>query len=727
MDVQPTKGDQTASMRPGASFRSALTAALLAVVAVVVTPLAALSWDTGHRGIDQTTQLLGSEVASALDEDLSDLFGAPVHLVDIFAGQARRGELSFDDMDRMRHALHDALVATSDVSFLAFANAEGETLNIVRVEGAYHLELCLLADDLTYDIWDIDERGDPVSLRKKGDRYVASERPWFKAAMSSTEPEWSDVYAYFGTDQLVLDASLAVRDDDGALLGVLNSGFVLSALEATLARIAEKHGAVAFVAEQDGTLLVTPGGGASERLPSGEVKRLMGSASSDPVLATASREVLDEGLTTGRIAVEGASYDVFTHRVGQDLARGWTVVVAVPRSQFEGPLRRHLNGTVLLALVALLLAGTLGVLLARAVAGPVLDVASKASRIQRGDLDVSFEPSRLREIDRLSHALGSMVTGLEERDRMRDAFSRYVSPRLVQHVLDDPSELEPGGRLVDVAVMFTDLRGYTAITTVLGSAKTVELLNLYLERMLVVVDAHGGFVTDMLGDGLLIVFGIDRASDAAVEAVQCGMEMQEALDEFAAQTLETYEVRVEMGIGVHFGEVVLGNLGTATRVKYGVVGDVVNTAARVESLTVGGELLVTDSVLEACGDRLAVGPRRDVPVKGKREPLQVYGVRALDGKSLDSVVPAAFTPVEIVVDARRLEGKRLSDSTWPVRVVAVEARFLRIVTDVALEVGDDLRLDSGEESLYGRVREVGDEILVRCTGGTIDPMRLADG
>ncbi|MGM0594200.1 MAG: adenylate/guanylate cyclase domain-containing protein [Pseudomonadota bacterium] len=663
---------------------------MTSVVLVVVGVFSMLAWDTGHEAIDQSTRLLATEVARSVEDHVDELLERPALMVGRLSEQLKHIE-----PDERKAALREALVFTRGVSFVTYVGGSGSGFSAVRTKAGVAVETVRFQD--------------PPA--------------WFSAAAQAEGPLWSSVRRHDLDDALVMEVARAVRDDEGGLMGVLAGGFRIDRLESLLAEFAADHGAIAFLSDPEGELLASHEAFASM---DGEPRRLH--QVEHPVIAAVAREVhtLD---VDRRVVVNGESYDAFAHEVAHRLPEHWRLLIAVPRSRFQGPLIEHLQAVAVLAVFALIGAFGLALFIGRSTARPLSEVAGGAGRIRDGEFEVDFPPQRVRELQHLSDSLRSMVGGLRERDRMKDAFARYVSPRLVDRVASDPEALRPGGRLMQAVIVFTDLRGFTALTERLGPVETVALINRYLEAMMAVSDAHGGFITDLMGDGLLIAFGIGDEANPAHDAVRCMLAMQQALEDLNRECKAETGTRLEMGAGAHMGEVIVGNIGSASHIKYGVVGDAVNTAARVEALTVGGEVLVSESIYRACGDALEVEPPREVPVKGKREPLRVYSVQALHGPqglSLPGAEPVNWIAVDVTGRAWRLTGKVLADESMGLRIVAAEERYLLVECSAPLAVHDDLRIDVGTGTLYGRVRqqEGPERWLVRWTGGAQDPVAL---
>lgn len=222
---------------------------------------------------------------------------------------------------------------------------------------------------------------------------------------------------------------------------------------------------------------------------------------------------------------------------------------------------------------------------------------------------------------------------------VRSTFSRYVSPDVVDAIMEDPKGLELGGEVRDVTILFADIRSYSTLSEALTPPEIIDLLNIYFERVTDVILRHRGMINEFEGDGVLAVFGAPlvlsdhatRATRAAldllteVEALNVRWEEDGTLEKWRRAGVERLAVRV----GVHSGQVVVGNVGSSARTKYAVIGDTVNTAARVEGLNkeTKTSALITASTFDALrDDELArrFGERGEFAVKGRIEPVRVF-------------------------------------------------------------------------------------------------------
>jgi adenylate cyclase len=212
----------------------------------------------------------------------------------------------------------------------------------------------------------------------------------------------------------------------------------------------------------------------------------------------------------------------------------------------------------------------------------------------------------------------------EQRRRLR--LGRYVSPQVAARVESLADESAPGESRT-VTVLFADLRGFTAISDALSSERVVAMLNDFHTRMVEAVFASAGTLDKYLGDGLMAYFGAPvPATDHAVQGVQCALAMQEALREMNAERAVRGERPLCMGVGVHSGPVVLGDVGAPGRREYTAIGDTVNVAARIEQLTKArsASVLVSDETRHLVGDAFAFQAVAPLSVKGKREPIRCW-------------------------------------------------------------------------------------------------------
>lgn len=238
---------------------------------------------------------------------------------------------------------------------------------------------------------------------------------------------------------------------------------------------------------------------------------------------------------------------------------------------------------------------------------------------------------------------------------VKQAFSRYISPNLVDYLISHPEELELGGQRQTCSFVFTDLADFTSLMENLDPGQAVSLLNTYLENMIAIAFSHQGTLDRIVGDAVAIMFSAPvKQADHRRRAIQCALDMQRYAGRYAAELNAQGIAFGQTRIGVHSGEVIVGNFGGKTIFDYRALGDVVNTASRLEGANkyLGTLICASAATLSGCAD---IAKRRigHLLVKGKSIPLEVY--EPLDSRSLDFSALTAYRAAHALMRADRPE------------------------------------------------------------------------
>ncbi len=278
----------------------------------------------------------------------------------------------------------------------------------------------------------------------------------------------------------------------------------------------------------------------------------------------------------------------------------------------------------------------IGTLTTHSLVGPLKRLSQGMKQVGKGDLTSTLAIETSDEIGELTSQFNKMVAELRDAQRMRDLFGRYVSKEVAAKVLDNGADL--GGENISATTLFADIRDFTGLSERLPAQEVVDILNRYYTRMVDVIVDEGGLVNKFGGDSLLAVFGAPiRQPDHALRAVRAAWEMTRALAEFNAEQLSIGMPVLTIGIGIASGEVVAGNVGGEERVEYTVIGDPVNLASRLQSLTkeLGATVLLSEDTQKALGGtRAECHPYGEVPVRGKQEPISVFALQGIAGSPI---------------------------------------------------------------------------------------------
>ncbi|HET7746611.1 MAG TPA: adenylate/guanylate cyclase domain-containing protein [Vicinamibacteria bacterium] len=304
---------------------------------------------------------------------------------------------------------------------------------------------------------------------------------------------------------------------------------------------------------------------------------------------------------------------------------------------------------------------------------------------------------------------------LEIRNRfIQQTFGRYLSEEVVRRLLETPEGLRLGGEKREVTLLMADLRGFTATADRFTPEQVVRMLNNYLGTMADIITAYQGTIDEFIGDAILALFGApETRGDDAERAAACAMAMQRAMEEVNTFNRREGLPDVQMGIAVHTGEVVVGNIGSQTRAKYGVVGSHVNLTGRIEGFTVGGQVLVSQSTIDRAGGRLTVGEKVTFEAKGFADPITVHDLLAVAGRhaialprrSDDLGDLSQDIPVTLTV----LEGKQMTAEPFEGALVRASltaacvrsARPLAALSSVRVRLMDGRRIRPGD--LFAKV------------------------
>jgi class 3 adenylate cyclase len=226
----------------------------------------------------------------------------------------------------------------------------------------------------------------------------------------------------------------------------------------------------------------------------------------------------------------------------------------------------------------------------------------------------------------------AIVDGIEntvERGRLRRTFAGQVSPAVMNEMLAGSLSSGVSSQLAEVCILFSDIRDFTALSERMPPALVTNVLQRYFDRMVHAVHRHEGTVDKFIGDGMMVLFGAPRKSaDPCGDAVKCALAMMSDLDELNAEFGREGLPTLTIGIGINYGAVTVGNIGSTERHNYSAIGDAVNVAARLEGLTkeLGRKIVITDAVVSRLGGRFQFDPLGSHQVKG-HSPVSVWGIR----------------------------------------------------------------------------------------------------
>ncbi len=308
--------------------------------------------------------------------------------------------------------------------------------------------------------------------------------------------------------------------------------------------------------------------------------------------------------------------------------------------------------------------------------------------------------------------------GLARRnDLIKATFGRYLSDEIVDQILEAPGGARLGGDKRTVTILMSDLRGFSALSERLPPEQVVRIINNYLAIMIEVIKKHKGTIDEFIGDAILAIFGapVGREDDAK-RATACAVEMQLAMHAVNEYNRKNDLPEIEMGIALHTGEVIVGNIGSEQRAKYGVVGTAVNLTSRIETYTIGGQILISDPTYKAAGAGIIVGGQMAVKAKGLKEPMIAHDLRGV-GEPFNlhlQTRSAELLPLkeEIAIDYFVIDGKAVGDEAFRASFVSLSTKSAAVKGSVKVPALTNLKLHLRGANdqwipgdLYGKVLE----------------------
>jgi class 3 adenylate cyclase/HAMP domain-containing protein len=345
--------------------------------------------------------------------------------------------------------------------------------------------------------------------------------------------------------------------------------------------------------------------------------------------------VLVQSLRTPFIVAATVNIDEFFKPVHDEITSQSDKATMQARQSIEDSGKSTQDKLRLLSMAGSLLLLGVGALFALWFAGsvsrPIMRLRDAVARMGDGNWSVEVPEQgavEVRHLGKSFNELGKQLTEyIEKRDFIRDTFGRYLTQEVVARLLESRDGLELGGETREITMIMSDIRGFTALIADMQPQQVIFFLNRYLGKMVEIIQNHRGIVDEIMGDGIFAFFGApEPLQDHPARAVACALQMQAVMEEINALNEADGFPSIEMGIAVHTGTVVVANIGSEKRTKYGAVGSDVNLTGRMESYAVGGQVLISRSTYERIPQILEVVDVLEIQMKGVALTSVLYDI-----------------------------------------------------------------------------------------------------
>ncbi len=321
--------------------------------------------------------------------------------------------------------------------------------------------------------------------------------------------------------------------------------------------------------------------------------------------------------------------------VFRDITVGY-VLLSFDHSVMTESKRNTLTTVIAVTLLMLVAAIAASFYLGRRLTRPIDQLLAASTAFSEGKFEYRIQNKRNDELGVLMQSLNSMGEGLLRKEQVEQVFSRYVSPQVAQQAINDLDNMEStqlGGSHVEASVLFADIVGFTSMSEEMTPQEVSSLLNLYFSNIAEAVRFCRGHIDKYMGDCAMIVFGVpEQYEEHPFNSVACSWMIMQLVDVINRQRIRNEQPTVEFRIGVNSGTMLAGNMGSAERMEYTVVGDAVNLASRLSHAGEPGQVIITEEMLgnPNLNKRITTRDHGTIKLRGKKEPVSLFTVKEID-------------------------------------------------------------------------------------------------
>jgi adenylate cyclase len=652
------------------SLRMTLLTTISLLVATTVLVVGIISYRNARFTANNLAQQLLEQTMGRIEAQIENLLGQATKLNALTERRLKSRQIRADDFDGfVRHAV-DAIELGHKLSgFFIGLESTGESIGVSKLSARLSIWKSRKGSRAgTYEVgqfWPTDYPEHPFALEAEMPGLDIRARPWYVQACQARRSVWTDVSVFLGIEGVKdvhgLSYATPIYGDEGGLLAVLDSDFELHGLCRFLSTLKlGRHGFAFVIGRQaDGTQQViahpdlelltrrVPGGEAtvSELIPPAEFPDPRVSALAAQLRLTGDAR-RGAARSPSRFVANGEAYLAAVKSVDPDSGPPWVICAVIPESEVLGQVERSMSDTLFVGLGVLAMALLVSRSVSTRVSQRLERLASEAHAVRRFDFGARpVTHSIIREIDDLAAAVEDMKGGLR-------SFRKYIPTELFRACLSSGREAEFGGVRRNVTIFFSDVVSFTAIAEDLKPEQLVDLLREYQNTVCNAIEATGGTVDKFIGDAVMAFWDtstteLNHATAACITALRCQSALNVLHERWRAAGKQPFRTR----IGLHTGEVVVGNIGSDARLNYTIIGDAVNVANRLEGLNViyGTDVLISESTYKAAALEISARPIDYVAVRGRRLPVLIYqllGLKTDDASGAQTIIPLCAQGLE---------------------------------------------------------------------------------
>jgi adenylate cyclase len=464
--------------------------------------------------------------------------------------------------------------------------------------------------------------------------YDPRQRPWYDGAKTSGQAYWTDIYIFFTDQTPGITAAYPIYNEQSELAGVIGIDVALNDLSFFLETLRVGENGVAFIVDEQGQIIAYPQ--IDLAVAEGETFRPIHISEVGASWITAAYEAYQSHRRSQfTLTNQSHQYIASFTPIAAEIGKNWTIGVVVPEDDFVGSIKRTNQISLLMSLLILILAIIAAIFVSRTISRPIVQLAQETRKIANLDLDNRLKiNSPISEVQLLDESISAMKTGLQ-------AFKSYVPADLVRQLISTGEEARLGGDQRELTILFTDIANFTSRSEGMDAQALMLQLSHYMGQMATIVMEQKGTVDKYIGDGLMAFWGapvdnLDHAFYACRSAIYCRDRAVALNEAWRSQGQIQFPTR----FGIHTGQTLVGNIGSAERMNYTVLGDSVNLASRLEAVNdiYGTAIIVSQATYQQVADRFYFRPLDKVLVKGMRQGVLLYELVGEQGQTPEAQV-----------------------------------------------------------------------------------------
>ncbi len=627
--------------RPRISLRVSLVGISLLTVALTAAAVHFPWFWVSRDNVGEMSRQLTTEIVSGVNREVDAIFTSAIAAQTTVLDALDNGVFDIEDKQARDRLFLAFLKANPHFSWVSFGKPNGDfygaqrrdEIDIRVAESTWDSAQNLATRVEDYYVND-GERLIKTITKVKTNDYYSPGRAWYKLATAKPDTHiWTEVYVFDTSRKPGLNSAITFSRND-ELVGVVSVAIELERISLYLRNLTTLRSGTAFIVNRNGNLVAFPDAGeVTDRTGTADNRGLRPLAGSyHPLL-----QVAQAAIRSSSIGL--ASFEMPTQLVHQDdtgrylvtivpaaSRSDWIIGTVIPESDFMARIEDNYLRLAMAVLVAILLVGLIAIVVSRYLfVGPMQHIIEQTRKIQHFDLAaVDGVRSPIVEIEALSDSVEQMSKGL-------GSFRRYLPADLVKTLMAQGVVAELGGERRTMSVLFMDLEGFTAMSERMGY-RVVPVLGEYLGAMSHILMDQKATIDKFIGDAIMAFWGApqhneEHATDACRAALDCRRRFVELQSEWVRRGLPAMNMR----IGLNSGRMVVGNIGSAERLNYTVIGDSVNLASRMEALNnaYGTNILISHNTFELAKYDIVARRLDAVSVRGKEEAVPIYELLAM--------------------------------------------------------------------------------------------------